>query len=159
MIALCSSCSAQFSPESTNGTLCGECRLIRQSRPNARVGAGSNPARAGLRWLRRLVVAMVAVRFVTLAVTVLRLIVAFATLGEDLGWIEAALYAVAPTLGTAVGIVPAGLGINEAIAAGLATLVAGSSATAFLAVALNRALGLAVGAGLVLGGSTRRGRE
>lgn len=107
----------------------------------------------------RYLVAMVAVRLLTLAVTVLRLIVAFATLGEDLGWIEAALYAVAPTLGTAVGIVPAGLGINEAIAAGLATFVAGSSATAFLAVALNRALGLAVGAGLVLAGSTRRGRE
>lgn len=105
----------------------------------------------------RYLMAMVAIRLAALAVTVLRLVVASATLGSDFGWIEAALYSAAPTVGAAVGIVPAGLGVNEAIAAGLASLVAGSSATAFLAVALNRALGLAVGAVLVLGGSCWRG--
>ncbi len=110
---------------------------------------------AALRYL----VAMVVIRLVTLAVTVLRLVVASATLGSDFGWIEATLYSAAPTVGAAVGIVPAGLGLNEAIAAGLATLITASPATAFLAVALNRALGLAVGAGLVLGGSFWRGRE
>lgn len=108
---------------------------------------------------RRHLMAMIAIRLATLALTVLRLVVASATLGSDFGWIEAALYSAAPTVGAAVGIVPAGLGVNEAIAAGLASLVAGSSATAFLAVALNRALGLAVGAALVLGGSFWRGSE
>ena len=102
--------------------------------------------------------AMVAVRVVTLAVTVLRLGVAFATLGTVIGWDEAALYAVAPTLGATVGIVPAGLGVNEAIAAALAALIAASPATAFLAVAMNRALGLAAGAALVLGRSFWQGR-
>ncbi|MCO6383264.1 hypothetical protein [Oceanicola sp. 502str15] len=101
----------------------------------------------------RYLLAMVAVRLLSLFVTTLRLIVAFAALGTAIGWIEALLYSAAPTVGAAVGIVPAGLGINEAIAAGLATLVSGSSATAFLAVALNRALGLAVGAAMALGGS------
>ncbi|MEM9971974.1 MAG: hypothetical protein AAF762_12870 [Pseudomonadota bacterium] len=100
--------------------------------------------------------AMVAVRLVTLLLTVCRLVAAFGALGADLGWIEATLYAVAPTLGTAVGIVPAGLGVNEAIAAGLATIIAGPAATAFLSVALNRALDLSVGAFWVLCFSTKR---
>jgi len=104
---------------------------------------------AALRYL----MAMVAIRLVSLAVTVLRLVTASAMLGLDIGWIEAALYSAAPTVGAAVGIVPAGLGVNEAIAAGLATLITASPATAFLAVSLNRALGLAVGAGLVLAGA------
>ncbi|WP_146180761.1 hypothetical protein [Thalassorhabdomicrobium marinisediminis] len=107
---------------------------------------------AALRYL----VAMVMIRLVTLAVTVLRLVVASAMLGSSFGWIEAVLYSAAPTVGAAVGIVPAGLGVNEAIAAGLATLIAASPATAFLAIALNRALDLAVGAAMVLAGSLFR---
>lgn len=93
-----------------------------------------------------IVAAMVAVRLTELLVTSARLIVAFATFNASIGWIEAALYAVAPTLGAAAGIVPAGLGVNEAIAAGLATLIASSSALAFLSVALNRTLSLVGGA-------------
>lgn len=106
MIALCSSCSAQFSPGSTNSPLCWSCSLIRRHSPNGVVSgpapvsptpartvpnrtpvlpdqdpiplhgrertdaagaagkavkAAPNPVRAGLRWPRRLVVAMVAV--------------------------------------------------------------------------------------------------
>lgn len=85
-----------------------------------------------------------------LLLTLLRLIIAFATFGVTIGWVDAALYAIAPTLGAAVAIVPAGLGVNEAIAAGLATLIAASSASAFLAIALNRVLGLVAGGAMVL---------
>lgn len=102
---------------------------------------------------------MVVVRLLSIAMTVLRLIAAFATLGADIGWIEGALYSAAPTLGAAVGIVPAGLGVNEAIAAGLATMISASPETAFLAVALNRALGLAVGGGIVLASSYLKWRK
>lgn len=93
--------------------------------------------------------AMLLVRIVILSVTITRLSVAFAMIASAVSWLEATLYVAAPTLGTAVSIVPAGLGVSEAIAAGLAALVAGSSASAFLAVALNRGLGLVAGALLV----------
>ena len=106
-------------------------------------------------------VAMLSVRVVMLVLTIIRLSVAFATIAASISWTEAALYVVAPTLGATVAIVPAGLGVNEAIAAGLAALIAGSSASAFLAVALNRVLGLVVGATMVfvlpvLGGASRK---
>ena len=95
------------------------------------------------------VIAMILIRIVMLTLTLVRLSVAFATFGVSIDWIEAALYVVAPTLGAAVAIVPAGLGVNEAIAAGLATLISASSASAFLAVTLNRVLGLCAGGILV----------
>lgn len=119
----------------------------------AMLASGLGLAAILLRLSRRaaaiLIAAMVSVRIAMLTLTVVRIAVAFATLGMLIPWAEAALYAVAPTLGAAVAIVPAGLGVNEAVAAGLAALIAGSSATAFLAVALNRVLGLCAGAVMV----------
>lgn len=102
-------------------------------------------------WLYRsvplgLLTAIVAIRFVTLGVSMCRLAVSFATIGIAAGMAQAALFTVATSLGSAVAIVPAGLGVNEAIAAALATLVATSSAAAFLAVGLNRAVDLTAGA-------------
>ncbi len=94
--------------------------------------------------------AMLGIRVVILVFSVFRVGIAFATLGPAIGWIEAALYTVAPTLGSMVAIVPAGLGVNEAIAAGLAALVAASSASAFLAIAMNRVLALVAGAVMVV---------
>lgn len=96
------------------------------------------------------VLEMIGIRGGMLLLTLLRLVIAFATFGVTIGWVDAALYAIAPTLGAAVAIVPAGLGVNEAIAAGLATLIAASSASAFLAIALNRVLGLVAGGAMVL---------
>lgn len=97
----------------------------------------------------RVVLSMIGIRLVMLAITVLRIISAFAILGGAIGVTEATLLSVAPTLGATVAIIPGGLGINEAIAAGLATLTTASPAIAFLAVALNRAIALAVGAVIV----------
>lgn len=94
-------------------------------------------------------VEMIGIRVLLLGLTLLRLVTAFATFGVTIGWVDAALYAIAPTLGAAVAIVPAGLGVNEAIAAGLATLIAASSASAFLAIALNRVLDLVAGGAVV----------
>ena len=95
-----------------------------------------------------LLASMLVVRLATMAVGVAALAVAFATLGDPVGLTEAALYLVAIALGSTIAIVPAGFGINEAFAAGLASLISGSPASAFLAVALNRATGLTAGATL-----------
>lgn len=103
--------------------------------------------------------AMIAIRFAILFLTAWRLVVAFATLGMPIGWSEAAVYVVAPTLGATIAIIPAGLGINEAIAAGLAALVAGSSAAALLAVALNRVLGICAGAVIAFALPPKRGSD
>lgn len=118
-------------------------------------GAGFLGTVATLAWLARrvplqILTAMVVIRLVTLTISVLRLAVSFAALGEGTSFAAAALYTIASSLGTAISIVPAGFGVNEAIAAGLATLIAASPAAAFLAVALNRALDLTVGAVLNL---------
>ena len=102
--------------------------------------------RAGLRALA----AMLAIRLATIALTVLRLTAAFAALHLSAGLAEAALLTVSGTLGSAVAIVPAGFGINEAIAGAIAAIAAVSPAAAFLAVALNRVLGLAGNALIVL---------
>ncbi|KIC40179.1 hypothetical protein RA27_15230 [Ruegeria sp. ANG-R] len=97
----------------------------------------------------RLLAGMVVIRLVSFTLSAARLVLAFAALGHTATWLEAALYTVAPSLGATVGIFPAGLGLNEAVAAGLAKLIASAPAPAFLAVALNRVLGLAVGAAFV----------
>jgi hypothetical protein len=102
----------------------------------------------GRRVKGRILVAMVLARLATLALSVVRLWVSFAMLGMTVGLTEAALYTVATSIGSTVAIVPGGFGVNEAIAAGLAALVAGSAAAAFLAVATNRALGLLAGAAI-----------
>lgn len=117
-------------------------------------GAGMVGVCVALWWLSRrtlprILVLMFAIRVVTIGVNILRLILSFAAIGIAAGLSQVSLLSVSTSLGSAVAIVPAGFGVNEAIAAALATLVSASPAAAFLAVALNRALGL--GAGAILG--------
>ena len=84
------------------------------------------------------------VRLVTAAVGATSIYFCLAAISEQSGVLEAALLTISGSLGTAVSIVPAGIGISEAIAAGLATLTDIRPEAAFLAVALHRVLGLAV---------------
>lgn len=109
-------------------------------------GTGGTLYWIGRRVAGRVLVAMVLARLATLALSVVRLMASFAMLGMAVGMTEAALYTVATSIGSTIAIVPGGFGVNEAVAAGLAALVAGSPAAAFLAVAANRALGLVAGA-------------
>ena len=90
--------------------------------------AGGMPAALGLLALR---VAMLG--FVTV-----RLLLCFWALDADAILYNAALHAIAPVVGSAVGLVPGGLGVSEAIGAGLAMIVSQSPAIAFAALALNR---------------------
>jgi len=92
-----------------------------------------------------------AIRLVTIAVGLTTLFLSFQALGAQISLTEVALFVVSTTLGSSVSIVPAGLGVNEAIAAGLAAMVTAPPAAAFLAVALNRAIGLLAGAAIAAG--------
>lgn len=88
--------------------------------------------------------AMIATRLAILALNVARLSAAFAAIGMAVGPIDSGLFVISTSLGSTVAIVPAGLGVSEAIAAGLASLIEVPPAAAFVAVALNRVLGLCV---------------
>jgi uncharacterized membrane protein YbhN (UPF0104 family) len=137
-------------------TLAGAALAVLSAPPAAPVLAvGSVGMAASLtalsRWTRgRILAAMVLVRIVSMAVSVMCLWVSFSMLGMPVSHAEAALYTLATTLGSTVSIVPGGFGVNEAVAAGLAVLISGAPAAAFLAVAANRALALVAGAGLSL---------
>lgn len=85
---------------------------------------------------------IVAIRLLTLLVGTIRMIASFAALGVSIAPIKAVLFIVSTTLGSAVSIIPAGLGIGEGIAVALAALVDVPIGLAFLAVALNRIIGL-----------------
>ncbi|HEX7235717.1 MAG TPA: hypothetical protein VF405_02075, partial [Gammaproteobacteria bacterium] len=90
-------------------------------------------------------VAMVLVmKSVGIALGLLRMYWALASLGFVVSFTALFAFAVSDVAGSVVSIVPAGLGINEAVAALMAPLVAVPSTLAFLAVAINRVIALAV---------------
>jgi hypothetical protein len=91
----------------------------------------------------------VGVRLLLLALMIARLYFCFEMVGVFVMPLEVAVYTVASVLGSAAGVLPAGLGVSEGIAAALAVLVGAQAAAAFLAMGLNRLLGL-IGSGLVV---------
>lgn len=92
----------------------------------------------------KLAMSVIALRVLALALTMLRIAAAFATIGVSVDFLEAALFVVSPTLSMAATIVPAGLGVAEITAAALAYFVQITAAAAFTAMAVNRIIGLAV---------------
>lgn len=92
-----------------------------------------------------------------------RMFLCLSALGLDVEFGQAAALAVAGVVGNAVSIVPAGLGVREAVSAGLAPLVGLGAGAAFLAATLNRLLGLAtvvpLALGLLLSGRARAAGE
>lgn len=94
---------------------------------------------------------LLALRIGMLGIVALQLLLCFRALGADAVLADAALHAIAPVVGSAVGIVPGGLGVSEAIGAALALLASASPAMAFAALALNRIAGYACALATVLG--------
>lgn len=90
----------------------------------------------------------ISVRAVMLFILVARLYFCFIAINAAIGLEEAAIYSVAGIAGTAVAIVPAGLGIAEGFGALIAEAAGSDPAAAFLALGLNRILGL-FGSGIV----------
>lgn len=110
--------------------------------------AGATGTLASAYWIvrrasTRLALSMIAVRAGFILIGIVRVSVAFAAIGVPLEPTQAALFVVCGVLGTAVTIIPAGIGVSETIAAALATLIDVPPAAAFLAVAINRISGIA----------------
>lgn len=74
----------------------------------------------------------------------LRLLWCLKALGVSAVFSQAAAFVVGGVIGSAVSIVPAGLGIREGVSAGLAPLVGLVAASGFMAAALNRILALSI---------------
>ncbi len=118
-------------------------------------------AGASMVWLVRLGPAVFAlqlavIRIALIGLTIVRIFIAFRALDLAGSWIEATAYSGVSVVGTVVGIVPAGIGITEAMGSVLAILISASPADAFLALSLNRLIGLGVSALIVAGLATRR---
>lgn len=92
------------------------------------------------------------------AVGAARLALAVAALGSPVDLAQALGLAVAPVAGSAVGVLPGGLGVREAIAASIAALVDLPAAVGGAAAAVDRILGLVVVAALVPLARRRRGQ-
>jgi len=74
----------------------------------------------------------------------LRIWLCFKSFGIDINISQAGVFVVSGVLGSAISIVPAGLGIREGISALLAPLVGLNAASGFVTAALNRILSLIV---------------
>jgi hypothetical protein len=85
----------------------------------------------------------IGLRIAGLGITALRIVLAFRALGLEVAPLEAVPLAFATILGSASLLAPGGLGVSEALAATLAMTLAVSAQSAFLAVGLNRIVGLA----------------
>jgi uncharacterized protein (TIRG00374 family) len=97
------------------------------------------------------------VRSVLVVLDAIRIYLCLAALGTDATFAQASAFAVASAAGSAVSIVPGGLGVREAVTAALAPAVGLAAAVGFLAAALNRLIGLPVMVPLALWLSLRSG--
>lgn len=88
-------------------------------------------------------------RMIGLALMSARMFLAFMVVGEFLPATTACYFAFANIAGSAAAIAPAGLGVGEALAAAMATLIAVPPETAFIAVAINRVISVVSCATLV----------
>lgn len=103
----------------------------------------------GHRFVPAAALGLLLTRIGLIALTVVRLYALIKLIGGGSALREAAVYAGASLVGQVVGIVPAGLGVVEAVGAGMALIINAAPAEAFVALSLNRALGLGA-AGVVV---------
>jgi uncharacterized membrane protein YbhN (UPF0104 family) len=73
-----------------------------------------------------------------------RIYLCFASLGVNASFAQVSGLAVAGVLGSAVSIVPAGLGIREGVSAAISPIVGLGAALGFIAAFINRLVGLSV---------------
>jgi hypothetical protein len=118
------------------------------------VGRAALPGRAV-----RSAVALVGVEAAVTVLHGVRLLVVLAALQVTLGVEQALVIALSAPLAAAAGVMPAGIGIAEALAGLLAPLVALPPAAGVAATGINRILGLAVTVPLAAGLAARRARR
>ncbi|MEP0191484.1 MAG: lysylphosphatidylglycerol synthase domain-containing protein [Erythrobacter sp.] len=97
-----------------------------------------------------LAMAAFGIRLIGLVITALRLFIAFKAISMSVEFFESFPFAFANILGSASSLTPGGLGISETIAAALATITDINPAAAFIAVGLNRFIGLILSGTLTL---------
>ncbi len=90
------------------------------------------------------VMASLILKIFLVAADAVRIYLALSALGFDATPVQALVLVVAGALGSVVSIVPAGLGVREALAALLAPLAGLAASAGFLAAALSRIIDLAV---------------
>jgi len=88
--------------------------------------------------------ALLATKFVLVLIDAVRIYWCFLALGVALSFWQASVFVISSVLGSAVSIVPAGLGVRELLSSGIAPIVGISAAAGFLTATLNRVLGLVV---------------
>lgn len=76
------------------------------------------------------------------AIEAFRIWLCFKAIGADISFIQAGIFLISGVLGSAVSIVPAGLGIREGVSALLAPIAGIHAGTGFLAAAANRIFAL-----------------
>jgi len=92
----------------------------------------------------RLALAALVIRCAMVLVAVLRLLLCFQMLGLEASLGQIMVFAVSGVAGSAVSIVPAGLGVRELVSSAMAPLAGIAPAAAFLATALDRLVELFV---------------
>lgn len=95
-----------------------------------------------------LLLCMLATRLLLVIIDSTRLFLCFVALSVDASFAQASALAVAGVLGSAVSVVPAGLGIREGVAAAISPVVGLAAAFGFLSAFLNRLVDLVVTAPL-----------
>ncbi len=91
-----------------------------------------------------LLLSMLVTRLLLVVTDAARLYLCFIALGVAASFAQASALAVAAVVGSAVSIVPAGLGIREGVAAAISPVVGLAAAFGFLSAFLNRLVGLVV---------------
>jgi uncharacterized membrane protein YbhN (UPF0104 family) len=86
---------------------------------------------------------VVVLKFVLVLVDAARIYFCFQALGLDVLFLQASVFVVSGVMGSAVSVVPAGLGVRELVSAVLAPLIGVAASAGFLSATLNRIAGLA----------------
>ncbi len=92
----------------------------------------------------RYAIGIAATKTLMLVLDAMRIWLCFAAIGEVTHFLQASVLTFSTVTGSAVSIVPAGLGIRELVSAAIAPLIALAPAVTLVAMSLNRILGLLV---------------
>lgn len=87
---------------------------------------------------------LAAMRLAVVVLEAIRIYLCFRALGAEASFVQSSALTVTTALGSAVSIVPAGLGIREVVAAAFSPLLGLALSVGFLATLLNRLLAMAV---------------
>lgn len=104
-------------------------------------------------------VALLGVEFATVLLDAIRLHLCLEALGAASGFGQASVLTVSAVAGSAVGIVPAGLGVRELVSAAVSPLVHLAPELGFLSASLNRMVGLTTIAPVAVWLALRRSRS